>query len=379
MDATLTHDLAHLRDVYARPGPYASIYFDLRATGVQEALPRWGDVARELAHEGAGAGLLDVVRDRIFTSVPGPGPLALIAARAEVLLATELPGSAQPDLARYEVLPHFLPLLEWLQSRPAHIVAVVDRTGADITLHPGGTAEPVHWTVHGKDDEIERNAPGGWEGLTQGRYQRRAEDSWEHNAVQVVGELLPVIRKHAVKVLVLAGDVRALQFLEKHLPAEASEKVILRHVTGGRSEDGSERHREVQIAEALASAVAEQTDALLAQFDDERRPTGLAVDGAIATLDALAEGRVRTLLLAGQIDPLQPAWFGPSPTDVAADPETLHQRGVEPRRARLVDVAVHAALHTGADIRILPTPDRVPDNTAAATPAEGIGALCRFP
>jgi hypothetical protein len=112
--------------------------------------------------------------------------VAVFAAREQVLLAVPMPGWAGPGMARFGVLPHLLPLLEWLQSRPAHVTALVDRTGADITLFAGGAGGPTRWCVSGPDDEIERNAPGGW---AQGRYQRRAEDSWEHNAVQVVDEL----------------------------------------------------------------------------------------------------------------------------------------------------------------------------------------------
>jgi hypothetical protein len=201
MDELTAHGAAALRDLYHRAGPYASVYVDVRAIGVPAAVPRWRAVGAQLARQGAGPELVDVVRDHVLAAAPGPGVLAVFAARAQVLLAVARPGWTGRDLARFDVLPHLLPLLEWLQ-RPAYLTAVVDRTGADITLYPGGAGRPTRWSVFGSDDGDERNAPGGW---AQARYQRRAEDSWKHNAVRVVDELVPALRRHAVRLLVLAA------------------------------------------------------------------------------------------------------------------------------------------------------------------------------
>ena len=273
------------------------------------------------------------------------------------------------DNVRFDGLPHLLPLLHWLQSRSAYVTAVVDRTGADLTLFPGGAGRSTRWSVSGPDDEIERNAPGGW---AQARYQRRAEDSWEHNAVRVVEELVPVLRRHAVRLLVLAGDSRAVQYLEKHLPAGISDRVVVPHVSGGRAPDGSAAMRAEEIQVELRLAVVERTAALLARFGEERCPGGRAVEGAGPTLEALAEGRVRVLLLAADTDPGRTAWFGSGVTEVAGERETLERAGVSPQQGSLADIAVRAALLTEADIRILPAPG------SPEAPREGIGALCRF-
>ena len=117
-----------------------------------------------------------------------------------------------------------------------------------------------------------------------------------------------------------------------------------------------------------------------------------AVEGAGATLAALARGQVATLVLTGLfLDDRRTAWFGPAPTDVAADRDTLAGLGVPgPVEGRLVDVAVRAALGTGAEIRVLdpadetrPATDRGATHDAPAppehAPAEGLGALLRFP
>jgi release factor family 2 len=369
MDAVNGYGVSALRDLYDRPGPYASVYASVRPTGEQDVLLRWRALATELGRQGVGTELVEVVRDRVFAEVPGPGVLAVYAAGEDVLLAVTMPGSAQPDAARYGALPHLLPLLEWLQDHPAYVTALVDRTGADITLYPGGTAGPVQWTVEGPDDEIERNAPGGW---SQRRYQTRAEDSWEHNAVAVVEALVPVINEHAVRLLVLAGDVRALQYLEKHLPIGVTRQVAIRHVSGSRSPDGSDPLRAEQVADAVRLTVADQTASQLAQFDEERRPGGRAVEGVAPTLEAFRESRVRVLLLARDVGDARTAWFGVEPTAVSDDPEDLERAGVPPQRGPLVDVAVRSALLTRAGVRILE------NSGAPEAPVEGVGALCRF-
>jgi hypothetical protein len=59
---------------------------------------------------------------------------------------------------------------------------------------------------------------------------------------------------------------------------------------------------------------------------------------------------------------------------VAPDRDALATLGVaEPVEGRLVDVAVRAALGTGADVRVLD-----PGGQAPSAPAEGLGGLLRF-
>ena len=128
--------------------------------------------------------------------------------------------------------------------------------------------------------------------------------------------------------------------------------------------------RAEQVEADLRLAVAERTAELLAQFDEERGPGGRAVEGVGPTLEALAEGRVRVLLLAP--DAGRTAWFGSDGAEVAADRETLERVGASTQQARLADIAVRATLLTGARIRILPV------TGLPGTPREGIGALCRF-
>jgi hypothetical protein len=65
------------------------------------------------------------------------------------------------------------------------------------------------------------------------------------------------------------------------------------------------------------------------------------------------------------------AWFALPSTAVALNPAEIFERHEAVRSGALTDVAVRAALLTGADVHVLP-----PGSTGG--PADGLGALCRF-
>ncbi|MGH4030415.1 Vms1/Ankzf1 family peptidyl-tRNA hydrolase [Actinomycetota bacterium Odt1-20B] len=354
----------------AAQAPVLSLYFalDPRPTAESDTALRQQALTGHLAAEGGAAAAAAHLAPLVKKATPGTGVLAAFATADSVLFATRLPGSAQGDLARYAAVPHLLPLLEWHQQHPAHVLALVDRTGADIEAYPPGCTEPARRRVDGPDDEIERNAPGG---RSQMRYQHRAEDSWEHNATQAAGAVTAALTRTGAHVLLLAGDVRAVQYLLKHLPTRVHRDVAVRRVSGGRSPDGAAGIRSVQIVAELHRAAEAETAAVLRHLAAERRPGGRTVDGARATLTALAQGRLDTLVVTDHPRDHRTAWVGPAPTDVAPRHRTLLRKGVGASQAHLTDIAVRAALLTGSDVRVL-TP-RTP-----GAPAQGIGGLCRF-
>ncbi|MBP2706150.1 hypothetical protein JOL79_20275 [Microbispora sp. RL4-1S] len=357
-----------LRRLFTVPGPVVSSYFDLFTTPEEDAALRWEALVQRLAEQGADPGAVEVLTRKVSASVPGPGMLAAFVADGELMLDVEMAGAHRPDVAVWGPLPRVLPLLTWMQERPPYVLAIVDRTGADIAAYPRGGTEPVTWTVTGPDDEIERNAPGGW---AQMRYQHRAEDSWEHNAVRVADELTRTLLDSQARLLLLAGDVRALQYLTKHLPEWVRRDVCIRRVSGSRSEDGAKGDRDEQVAAEIRRAAEERTAALLHRLAEGRCPSGRSVEGARETLNALAHGRVQTLLIVDDPGDTRTAWFGDLPGEVSDRHEALAPTGKPITRERLADVAVGTAVRTGAEVHVLS-----PGTPGA--PAEGIGALCRF-
>jgi len=363
-------DEAALRDVVRPVAPVASVYLGLRAPGGTVDLRRdlrlrEETLAQRLVEQGAGRPTVDAIIAYLGGQRVSPTELALFAAEGELLLAQEMAGSF--DLAYHRTPAHLLPLLSWLQGRPPYVVVVTDRTGADLTRYARGAVEGRTTVVEGPDDEIERNAPGGW---SQPRYQRRAEDSWQHNAARVAQAAVDALGQVGARLLIVAGDVRAVQLFCDHLPSGAKRDVTVRQVNGGRSPDGSEPSRRAAIERIVAGYAEEQTAALLERFAEALPPSGYAVEGAQATLRALADSRVATLIVAPRPNDDRVAWFGAEPTELGASTPPGAQNG-DLRIGPLADVAVRAALLTDADVRIV-------DGGAARRPAEGIGALCRY-
>lgn len=76
------------------------------------------------------------------------------------------------------------------------------------------------------------------------------------------------------------------------------------------------------------------------------------------------------LLVHDETDDERRAWSGPDAVPVAATPELLQDLGItEAESGRLVDVAIRAALSTGAGVRLVPK---------AGGPTDGLGAILRW-
>jgi hypothetical protein len=369
---TTALSMSEIRSLATATEARVSVYLDLwpadpAADASEDVDLRWRRLAAQLARQGADEGTLEAV-GRDLTGQPATrAQYAIFARRGAVLHREVLPGLAGADRARFGAPAHVVPLLAFLQQHPPYVEVVTDRTGAEVTAVPGGGVDGSTVVVVGPDDEIERNAPGGW---AQARYQHRAEDSWQHNAVAVAQEVTRAVDEVDAGLLLVAGDVRAVQLLNDHLPTAIRHRVVIRLLPGGRQPDSSETVRLAAAASAIADLAGTRTATLLDRLDTERRRGGLSVEGAIATLSALAEGRAHTLIVVDDPADERIAWFGPD-TLCAHAPSRPGQATSWQAAGRLVDIAVRAAVLTDAEIHVLALGH-------AQAPAEGVGALCRF-
>lgn len=359
-----------LRELFEAPGPFVSVNFDreMRPQLGGEAEARWQALARQLESAGADRPTLDSLTALVRDSLPGTGALAAFASGGEVKHSAALSGPDLGDIAESAPLPHLLRLLKWRQEHPAHVVCIVDRTGADLLLYPEASSDADRRTIDGPDDEIVRTSVGG---MSQMRFQHRAEDSWEHNAAAAAEAVEAALAEVNAKLLLLAGDVRARQYLEKHLSQGVRREITVGLVSGSRSADGSASERAAQVEAETVRAGREQTAELLRQLAEERAPGGVGVEGVRETLGALAVGRLRVLMVTDDPQDTRTAWFGPGPTEVYARQEDIVPDGGQVRQDRLADVAVRAAVLTGAEVRVL-------EPGTPGAPAQGIGGICRF-
>jgi peptide subunit release factor 1 (eRF1) len=296
----------------------------------------------------------------------GGDVLALVAAGGQVLLRRSLPGPAVAGSARVAQVPWLTPVLEAGQRQVPYVVVLVDRTGAD--LHGYGMDNEVDATVAGSHDQVERNHPGGWSAR---RYQQRAIDSWERNAGEVAAEVDSVANRLGARLVLVGGDEHAVSYLTAALPKRWQDRVrVLQH--GARAAGGDAEALTAEVDELLQAAVAEDQAAVLERFREGLGQGRKAADGPARVTEALQAALVDTLLVhddpGADPDEQRMAWFGPEPTQLALDRADLEAMGVgEQRQARLVDVAVRAALATGADVRVVP----------ASVVRDGVGAILR--
>lgn len=353
-------DLVAIAD---RAGPFATVWVERAGTG------EWGAQADQTAGNDAmsvlaDAGAPEQACGAIATALDGVEPSArgavVVADASEVLLVEALPEPPRAQIARWSQLPSLSAVLEHRQSLIRAIVVLADRAGADIVVHgPGG--DELSSSVEGEDYPITKSAPGGW---SQSRYQQRAEDSWEQNAGAVAERVGEIATRLSPDLVVVGGDVRAVELVQERLPDEL--RAMARTIVPGRAADGSEEQRDDEIVRLTNTAIAEDTVALLQAFQDLSGQAARAANGPDAVLAALQKSQVEVLLVHDDADDDRTAWFAAEAGMVAMTNDEASALGAsEPVEARLIDVAVNAALRTGAAIRIVPDAAAIEDGIAA--------------
>src|SRR5437764_2010250 len=155
-----------LAEKLARPGPFLTVYLTTEAS-VENAAPRnevrWKSLRAELADGGAPERALAVV-DALVPDAHHLGEcLAVIATADGLVHAENEPEPPARDIGRWAPLPIVGPLLEWRQSQPAHVVALVDRRGGDLFVFRHGHAPDEHLSAEGdRDHRVHKSGAGGW-------------------------------------------------------------------------------------------------------------------------------------------------------------------------------------------------------------------------
>ncbi|HEU5160517.1 MAG TPA: Vms1/Ankzf1 family peptidyl-tRNA hydrolase [Streptosporangiaceae bacterium] len=358
-------DVSFLRPLYERPGPYASLYADLTRT--TEEVPkapelRWRALREDLAAQDIAAETRRAVADAVERELDRhwSGGLAVFAAHGEVVLAERLPAAPRRPFAHVAPLPHVLPLLAQRGEQVPHLVAVVDRTGAEVS---GVSADGrrVGFDVRGDADyPLRKVSAGDW---NQSRFQRAAEENWRSNAKKVGREVEQAARRYAPEVVVIAGDVRARTAVMEELPAPLLERAA--------ETTESADHADAEIGRLVELKAAEHVMAAVARFEEERAHRGREAEGLGPVAAALRRGQVGTLLLADNADAEDRLWIGPEPGHVATSPDELSELGVaEPATDRADAALVRALVATDGDLLVTP-----PDGLDAES---RVAALLRY-
>jgi hypothetical protein len=340
------------------PGPFLTVWAARTAGQPFDARAAADAAVRKAGGSSIPERVVEELTNSLATALAAGEGAVAVADGSGVRLVEELPSAPRSSLAREGELPSLSPVIEHRQADIPFVLVVSDRQGADV--YWSGPDDTGITTVDADEDQpVSKPRHGG--GWAHRRMQQKVENTWEQTANEVAQTLVEVVEQLKPRVITLGGDVRMTQLLRERVPESIG--ALLREVPGSRSEDGSDEHRDNAIRRWVRTAVAEDTVAVLRLFEQERGQQDRAADGPSDTLAALRESRVDVLLVHDDPEDDRVAWFVDDVPTLVADNESLLQSlGYDTLRSgRLVDVAIRAALATGAGIRIVPSAGPVSD------------------
>ena len=347
-------DLAFLKTLYQRPGPYASVYADLTRTtedAAKAAELRWRALRADLEDQNAPERTVRAIERTIEDELAmrRSEGIVLFAADGEVVRTERLAGPPRAPRATVAPLPDVLPYLAKRGERFPHLLAVVDRRGGAIDC-VNGDGRHEHIDVRGDEDyPIRKVKAGDW---NQSRFQRSSENTWKVNAKKVAHEIDRAADRCRAEAVVIAGDVRARNAVLE----EVSESVLEHTVETDKNTGIDDPDLDAEVRRLLRLKTAEHVMTVAARFDRELANGERAVSGLPATAAALRHGQVETLLVA-DADSDARLWIGPDATQVAATADELREEfGItDPHEDRADAALVRAAAATDSALVVVPS------------------------
>ncbi|WP_461170820.1 baeRF2 domain-containing protein [Arthrobacter sp. Z1-15] len=289
-------------DLCKREGPWCMAYVDagIETFTSRESLGIFASNARSAMEEqGASPEDLDAIESAALPARGHPSPVSryILVRHGQVELNELLPGPpVQAEATSVSAIPDLLPLIKHRPDEYPYLVAEVSRDGAEISLNYAGVVEPAEvQDVQGETIHLSRLSRGG---ISHTRMRRRTKEVWRRNADQVAEEIDRIARSGDVRLIMLAGDVRARGLVLDQL-TEASRGMvsIIDTHTAGSDGDGFDDEIHEQIALQWA---AEQDDVMdrLAQQKGQDNPGAAAGMGAVVR--AFQKAQVDTLVINDQ-------------------------------------------------------------------------------
>ena len=381
-------NLSFLRELYQRPGPWASVYLDAThntADGDQAVGLRWRGLREQLAAQGAdeetlAAMDLAVNSGQAIDTVPSVGPpagsgrvgLAVFATHGRVALAQPLPRPPVRESATWSRRPQTGPLVAGAAEQVRWVRAVVDRTGGTLTAADAGHLRIDRDVPTAEEYPKHKSGQGGWSQLN---FERSTVTVWDRNVHNVVDAVTEAADRMGADVVIVAGDVRARQMLIDRLPKRMAGRVVESDV-GNRAPGGDPSTLDNVTAEAVARVARDRRMELLDRYRMDLS-RGRAREGVAPVSEAAWHASMDVLLLsddsqfASSEPPLQ-VWIDPDdPRAIAPDAGVLRDVGVSgPERENAIAALIAAAAAEDAEVvTVDPSEQRLTD---------GIGAITRY-
>lgn len=292
--------------------PVISLYLDLdpeqfptpsaRSTEIRSLIDTAGKQIEAL--EGLGhddrLGLRDDLRriDTLLSSPDAPfkgaHALAVFSCTAEDLFEVVKLSRPVPRQVVVEPTPYVAPMITAAERR-SWLVALVDRRSARVLAGIGDRLAErarVEDSVHGRHER------GGW---SQANYERSIEADVDAHLKHIAEILDRRWRQGRFDRVAIGGQQETVPRFEKLLSDE-----VRRHLAPGRVDVDLSSATDVQIREAVEKLVAEEEKCTeretLDRLEDALGAGGRGVGGPEATLQALTERRVATLLIEPGFD-----------------------------------------------------------------------------
>jgi Bacterial archaeo-eukaryotic release factor family 2 len=284
----------------------------------------------------------------------GPGTRVVIAAHGQVLHEQWLGQSVGENSVVVGPLPHLAAAASAAAARPACVVVVADRDGADVIAHASGTEVAVEHFLVGKREPSQtghvREKPPAVHHGERHLTDSEPESGGQANATEVAARIDDAAAKVGAHIVLGAGDQHILDAVSAHLTGSLGPIIT---IDGRRTRSGRDDHMGPAIGAALdriaVAATSEIGDRIASQVGGENPG---AVRGVKAVAEQLAEQQVAVLLLAADIardsGPSNSYVLGSSPT------ELLPANVVTGLAVPLEDGLVWAALHQDAIVVVLP-------------------------
>ncbi|GAA4609879.1 hypothetical protein BJY16_007552 [Actinoplanes octamycinicus] len=365
-------NLDFVRPLVEHPGSWVSAYLDATRAGENadhEVGLRWRALREQLREDGADSATLEAVEAAVqdHPYQPGQYGLAVFARDGEVAMVQTLPAAPPADQAYTGPLPHLMPWIAQRGEEIPYVRVLTDRTGADLdALSVGGVAR--HHEVTGSATfPLRKVQVGGW---SHRHYQQAVEESWKRNAGDVATAAADLAESVGAEVIVVGGDVRAVQTFAGRLPKRWQDRVV-RTDAGSRAAGADETPLDDVTVQAIAEVADRRVHEAVERYR-EQRGNGSAGTGLADVVTRLQRGQVETVLLVDDPSSTDMLWIAPDePSLVAVDDHALREAGVpDPQQVRADAALLRAIAGTGADL-VLVGPDEAPLE-------HGIGAVLRY-
>ena len=314
MGDSVSRGVEEVRRLIAYRGghPVISLYLDLdpeqfptpsaRSTEIRSLIDTAGkqiEALEGLDHEDR-IGLREDLRriDSFLSSADAPfkgaHALAVFSCTAEDLFEVVKLSRPVPRQVVIEPTPYVVPMITAVERR-RWLVALVSRPSARVLT---GSGDGLDERARVDDDVHGRHERGGW---SQANYERSIEDDVEHHLKRVAEIVNRRWRQERFDRVAIGGQQETVPRFEKLLTDE-----VRRHLATGRVDVDLSSATDVQIAEAVEKLVADEEKRTeretLDRLADALGAGGRGAGGPEATLEALGERRVSTLLIEPGFD-----------------------------------------------------------------------------